>query len=199
MAEFHGLRKHRLYNIWSKAKDRCFNPKCKSYNQYGGRGIYMCEEWRNSFLNFYKWAINNGYSDELSFDRQNVDGHYQPENCRWVAPHQQNYNQRKSINITYNGETLPLKVWAKKLNINYGTLHSRYKYYDFDVERLFEEVEKGKGQKRRVMIYDKQDNPLMIVESKSLASKVTNCDDSAIWRQMTGAYNHTGGFKFKYI
>lgn len=90
----HGLRKTRLYSIWSHIQQRCENPRYIRFDLYGGRGIKMCGEWRNSFMEFYRWAMKNGYSNELSIDRINPDGDYEPLNCRWASVSEQNSNRR---------------------------------------------------------------------------------------------------------
>ena len=89
----HGLGYTRLYNIWSNMKMRAYNPKHKHYNDYGGRGITIWEEWLD-IHNFYNWAMSNGYSDGLSLDRIDNNGNYCPENCRWTTPNIQARNQR---------------------------------------------------------------------------------------------------------
>ena len=89
----HGLRNTRLYNIWANIKGRTLNLKHIQYNDYGGRGITICDEWLD-VQNFYDWAMENGYSDELSIDRINNDGNYEPSNCRWTTPIIQSRNQR---------------------------------------------------------------------------------------------------------
>ena len=85
----------RLYRIWVDIKGRCYYPSSShSYHYYGGRGIEMCEEWRNSFQAFEQWSVSNGYSDGLSIDRIDNDGNYEPSNCRWATPSEQRLNQR---------------------------------------------------------------------------------------------------------
>ena len=80
-------------------KRRCCNKNDKNYKYYGGRGITVCDEWRNDFVAFYNWAIENSYSDDLTIDRINVNGNYEPSNCRWVTMAQQNQNKRNVLRI----------------------------------------------------------------------------------------------------
>ena len=96
----HGLIGTRLYSIWTNMKDRVSNIKNKAYNSYGGRGITVCEEWKNDFVSFYAWAMSNGYSDELTIDRIDNNGNYCPENCRWTTKSIQSRNKRKFKNNT---------------------------------------------------------------------------------------------------
>ena len=90
----HNLSNTKLYKVWASIKNRTLNLKHKNYNDYGGRGITMCEEWKNDFVSFHDWAMSNGYSDELSIDRIDNDGSYYPENCRWTTRVIQGRNQR---------------------------------------------------------------------------------------------------------
>ena len=98
----HGLIETRLYRIWANIKDRVLNPKNKQYNDYGGMGITICNEWKNDFMSFYNWAMSNGYEENkgLSIDRIDNDGNYCPENCRWTTRVIQGRNTRIPKNNT---------------------------------------------------------------------------------------------------
>lgn len=111
----HGLWKHPLYAaVWGGIKKRCLNPKNKDYARYGGRGITICEEWKNDFKTFYDWCIENGWKKGLQIDRINVDGNYEPGNCRIVDSITQARNKRNTIKVFYNNEEICLCDAIKK-------------------------------------------------------------------------------------
>lgn len=91
--EYHGMSNEPEYDVWSKMKSRCLNIKDKDYPQWGGRGIEVCDEWVNSFVNFYR-DMGKRPTDKHSLDRTNNDGNYEPSNCRWATPSQQQSNKR---------------------------------------------------------------------------------------------------------
>ena len=106
-------------------KERCYNPKHSSYPNYGGRGIYICDEWLNDSGAFVKWALENGFREDLSIDRIDNNGPYAPWNCRWTdAKHQAN-NSRHNVHLTINGETLTKSEWADRVGISQKRLHKR--------------------------------------------------------------------------
>lgn len=93
----HNMSKTRLYKIWSKMKERCYYKKdVRKYAYYGGRGITVCDEWKNDFVTFKEWALKNGYQDNLSIDRIDVNGNYEPSNCRWITMAEQQRNRRNN-------------------------------------------------------------------------------------------------------
>ncbi len=86
----------RVMQVWADMLQRCNNSKSASYINYGARGIFVCEEWENSFKVFEEWALNNGYDGELTLDRIDNDGNYEPDNCRWATKRTQTINRRMS-------------------------------------------------------------------------------------------------------
>ena len=124
----------RLYNIYHGMKDRCYKKSAKAFNKYGGRGITVCEEWRNSFEAFYEWAMANGYADNLTIDRIDGTKGYTPENCRWVTYKAQGNNTSRNHLITYNSKTQTLAQWSEEIGIKYGTLTARI-YRGWDIHK----------------------------------------------------------------
>jgi len=120
----HGMRRSRLYNIWSLMHSRCENSNLDYYHRYGGRGISVCEEW-SKFEGFKEWALNNGYEDGLSIDRLDVNGNYEPKNCKWSTNTEQQRNKRNNHFIMLNGETKTVAEWAEISGLPYKTLQRR--------------------------------------------------------------------------
>lgn len=120
----HNEKDTRLYRIWAHMRGRCNNPRDKAYSNYGGRGISITKDWEE-FLDFKKWAINSGYSDDLTIDRINNDGNYCPENCRWANCTEQANNRRSNRNITLDGITMNEAAWADFLQIPRYVLRTR--------------------------------------------------------------------------
>lgn len=129
----HGETESRLYAVWCAMKARCHNKNNEAYDRYGGRGIIVCAEWRESFESFQEWAIHNGYADDLSIDRIDNDGNYEPGNCRWVTGVAQANNRRSNRIYEIDGETHTLTEWAQIRGINPKTLFNRiYTGWDFE-------------------------------------------------------------------
>lgn len=131
----HNKTNTKLYRTWQNMKRRCDNKKTKSYKYYGEKGIRVCDEWLHDFMNFYNWAMQNGYKEELSIDRINVNGNYEPNNCRWVDIETQANNKTNNHFLSYNGKTLTINQWAKELNIPRETIKSRIKY-NFSIDKI---------------------------------------------------------------
>lgn len=131
-----------LHQTWLGIKDRCTNENVKCYSRYGGRGIMVCDEWMNSYEKFRDWALSNGYKRSLSIERINVNGNYEPCNCKWIPMVEQANNRRNTVWIEWNGKVQNLKQWADELGFNYGTLNSRYNRSGMRPPELFEPVER---------------------------------------------------------
>ena len=125
----------RLSIIYANMKQRCYNPNTKQFKNYGGRGITICEEWNDKawsgtkhlskgYVAFRDWALTHGYADNLTIDRIDVNGNYEPSNCRWITRTDQSYNKRTNNIITYKGKTQTVTEWLNELNI------SRHAFYD---------------------------------------------------------------------
>ena len=127
----------RLYSIYHNMKNRCYYKKSNRYCLYGGKGIQVCDEWYNSYKAFKKWAYDNGYNSNLTIDRIDNNGNYEPNNCRWVNYKEQSRNYSRNVIITYKGESKPLCDWAEKLGIKYGTLYRRLIIKKMDIDKAF--------------------------------------------------------------
>lgn len=127
--KLHGGKHEHLYQIWCGMKQRCCNPNNKNYARYGGRGIIICEEWLNDYSAFRKWSMENGYEDngELSIDRIDNNGNYEPSNCRWTNVIVQANNRRSNVLITHNGKTQTLREWSEETGICMDNLYYRYR------------------------------------------------------------------------
>ena len=110
----HGGSQTRLYRIWKGMKNRCYNPKVHEYENYGGRGIRVCAEWQ-SFEAFRDWALQNGYSEDLTIERKDSSGMYEPSNCTWIPLTDQGKNTRRIRYIEYGGRKMSLADWSKEL------------------------------------------------------------------------------------
>ena len=131
----HGGRNSKLYRIWSNMKDRCNNPDCKVYSDYGGRGIKVCKEWIDDFSAFQKWALANGYKEGLTIDRKDNDKGYSPDNCRWTDRKIQGNNKRNCRYITYKGQRKSVAEWSDITGIPHDTLLYRLNH-GWETERI---------------------------------------------------------------
>lgn len=130
-----------IHYIWANMKSRCYNQSDKRFGDYGGRGITVCDEWKDDFFEFYKWSMENGYTDKLSIDRIDNEKGYSPTNCRWASNQEQSNNRRSNINITIGNETKTLKQWCDIFNLPYSRIVRRY---NLNPNRSIDELFKSK-------------------------------------------------------
>lgn len=144
-----GYSHSRLYPIWQQIISRCYNTKNKRYYVYGAKGIKVCQEWKDDFMQFRKWAYENGYDEnaprgKCTIDRIDNNGDYCPENCRWVSYSIQQRNTHKTIMFNYQGTTKPLIDWCEELKLPYTTIRARYAVWG-NVDKVLTEPIKTKG------------------------------------------------------
>ncbi len=137
----HNMHDERIYKIWQGIKKRCYNSNNKSYPNYGGRGIKMCDEWKDDFVKFYEWVKITNYNDSLSIERIDVDGDYEPNNCTFATNKQQCNNRRSNIKIKIGNTTKTLTEWCELFQLEYRTILSRYKRNkDITLDDLFRPI-----------------------------------------------------------
>lgn len=138
----HGERRTRLYKTWISMKQRCSVHRAK-YKQWEGRGIKVCDEWRDSFTAFKDWAEANGYKEDLTIDRIDVNGNYEPSNCRWITKREQQFNKTNTRYFEYKGQKKCLAEWAEIFGMNKPTLYNRIYNLGWSIEKALEtEVKK---------------------------------------------------------
>ena len=158
----------RLRSIYNGMRLRCYNKNSVNYKYYGGKGVTICDEWLLSFENFFDWAINNGYNENLTIDRIDSEKEYSPDNCKWSTKKEQAYNRSMSVKLTLNGRTMYMTEWAEELGIDKKTLSWRYRNGWSDEEIL-------SNKKDIILTYNG--------ESKNLLewSKKTGIKKSTLW------------------
>lgn len=128
----------RLYAIWQGMKSRCYNKHNARYGRYGKRGIRVCDEWKEDYINFHNWAMENGYSEDVTIERINNDGNYEPSNCRWATIKEQCNNRSTNINITIGNSTRNLTEWCDIFKVDYKKIYARYQRNGFvGINELF--------------------------------------------------------------
>lgn len=133
----HNQSNTRLYKIYMGMKKRCYNKKCEAYSYYGGKGIKICDEW-SSYETFMQWALSNGYSDDLSIDRIDSNGDYEPNNCRWVSIKEQANNKSNNTVLEFNGRQMTIAQWSEVTGIE-KTVISRRIHLGWDIQRALTE------------------------------------------------------------
>lgn len=122
----HGLTNTRLFKIWHSMLGRC-NPRGYKFKNYNVKGISVCDEWKNDFKTFHVWSLKNGYRENLTIDRINGDGNYEPSNCRWVSYLEQSRNKKETTMVEYQGKNYLFSELSKIINVNAATLRARYR------------------------------------------------------------------------
>lgn len=133
----HGDNKTKLYNVWAGMKRRCQNSNTLHYNDYGGRGITVCDEWQE-YIPFKEWAIATGYKEGLSIERKDVNGNYEPNNCYWIPLKMQGKNRRNTIYIQYNDKDYTIEEIAEITGLKRRTIKGRFER-GWSAERIFSE------------------------------------------------------------
>jgi hypothetical protein len=121
------------YSIWSSMKDRCTNKNNPQYKDYGGRGIYVCPEWLDSYETFFEDM--GPRPKDLTIERIDNDGPYAPWNCRWATHKEQQNNMRTNHNLTFNGKTLSIAEWAREIGVSSNTLYTRILTKGWSIEK----------------------------------------------------------------
>lgn len=189
-----------LYTTWSGMKQRCYNVNSEAYPNYGGRGIKVCNEWREDYLSFYNWSILNGASEELTIDRIDVNGNYTPENCRWVSNSVQQRNKQYNRYIEYNGQRKLMLEWAEETGLRITTITSRLERR-WDVGEVLgyeHHARKGSKHTKRILQYDKDMNLIKEWHSLHFIRKETNRSKKTILRYLENGEIDTRGFYWRY-
>ena len=154
----HGLRFHRLYSIWSAMKSRCYNPNTPAYKNYGERGISICDEWHYNFQSFFDWAVTHGYESNLTIERLEVNGNYEPNNCTWIPIGEQANNTRRNHRFTYKGGTLNVAQWANKYNVGRHVIEEGIEIGD--LETSVNRVRKKRNLRKDLFLFNGEEQTL---------------------------------------
>ena len=184
-----GLSNTKIYRKYRSMLDRCNNENNKSYKDYGGRGITVCEEWlgKLGFLNFYDWANKNGYKEGMTIERKDVNGNYCPENCCFITNAEQQRNKRNNVVFEKDGEKILETDLAKKLNLTEGAIR-----YRLDANN---DVFAPKFERKKKVVRDDG----VIYESIREASKANKVHESKIGAVCRGERKRTAGHSFRFL
>lgn len=201
----HGEGTTKLYRVWSEMKERCRNPHRHNYENYGGRGIDVCDEWANSYLTFKEWAISNGYCEGKAIDRIDNEKGYCPENCRWATQKEQQRNKRNNRLVTLNGETKTLAEWSEITGINHGVLWNRIFHLGWSIEKAFATPPHGNtyhkprvDKMKAVHQCDEDGNILATFASIKDASETTGINRSNISSVIHGRRKKAEGYYWEF-
>lgn len=161
-----------IYHVWHEIKARCFNQNDKAYTNYGGRGISMCDEWKNSFIAFKDWAYSNGYQEGLTIDRIDNNGNYEPDNCRWVNYKVQANNTRSCRYLEINGERKTISQWCDVYGISSSVVYTRIDTYHWDVIKALTKPPRCLGT-RKV-------NAVILVKDGKIVSRYNSATEASL-------------------
>jgi len=116
----------RLQQTYENMRQRCYNPNAKSYKYYGDKGVIICDEWLKDRKTFYNWALSNGYEENLTIDRKDTNGNYEPNNCRWITHKEQQNNKTNNVFIEHEGEVKTVSQWSEETGISGNSIKGRY-------------------------------------------------------------------------
>jgi hypothetical protein len=198
----HGGCGTRLHLIWKSMRRRCNNKNDAAYKHYGARGISVCLEW-GDFSVFREWAVSNGYTEKLTIDRINVNGNYEPSNCRWATYETQANNKRSNIKYLHKGQMLTLPEIARMENIGFPTLYRRINENKLSLEDAISiplgSSIKNPPKKVRQLAYPEDDGVAIIYDSPREASNYMGGDASFITHVCNGKYKQAYGYKWEYV
>ena len=181
---------------------RCYRKEHNSYKYYGDRGIKVCDEWQ-TFDPFYKWALSSGYDKNLTIDRIDVNGHYEPSNCRWATAKEQANNTRANHLVTYNGETKTIAQWAESLEITQQALSDRLNSKNWTIEEALTIKKKSRPVRQpsfRKPVYQMSVNNELIKKWDSIsdAAKALTIHNENISRALGNPRYTAGGCLWQY-
>ena len=193
----HGLTNTRIFRIWSGMKCRCYSKNFQAYKLYGGRGIKMCEEWKDDVVAFKNWAYSHGYKDNLSIDRIDCNGNYEPSNCRWSTQKEQTNNLRRNIKITYNGFTHTISEWSDITKIPRDLIRERIRRR-MELKKVFSNKMLNTGKPKQLSIkFNDIPNCFIHGMSKSKEHKAWRHILSYCYCKSDKAYKNIGGLGIK--
>lgn len=186
MCAKHNCSHTKLYRVWINMKSRCNNPNNIGFKDYGKRGITVCDEWYD-FVSFKEWAEANGYDEnapyrQCTLDRIDVNGNYEPNNCRWVSQEIQNRNMRRNVYVEYKGVSKTIPEWSREFGIGITTLWERYSR-GLKEDELFSTDTSKHSNTGYTYIYQKKNGKFCVYLEKGTKRKLFNTLDEAIsWR-----------------
>lgn len=203
----HRQSKTRLYRCWQHMKHRCYRKDDENYSYYGGRGIIMCDEWKYNYENFSKWAIENGYKDNLTIDRIDCNGNYEPSNCRWITQKEQARNTRRNTFVYLEGKgfsmhKFTLSELCEILKVNYPLSVKRiYQYLrkrKAVKDGVISNMEQSIRERKPILMCNKDGTIVCEYDSITNAAQSNGISTSAIGNNLSGRSKTCNGHIFKY-